>query len=773
VVRVDAVPGGIAAARARTARVDALIGKLADRLPPHAAAVALGAYGRAQLTPHSEPELLFLHRGDLSSADATQLICYPLWEQAIHVEPFVRTVDECAADARRSWSAMSRFLDARFVAGDPKLFEDLHARMQPFRRDRDGLRHRLRSEAEQRHSTHPSATASNTPDLVAGRGGLMDLQALHWLDLASDERTIQALDFLLASIEAAETLTGHTTHRLSADILCSMADPQNSLLPELYAHARWVAFRLDGALAPARDDRQLGNGLAVRDNELIADRSPPLERAPSFGLRIANLVGLAAPAQPLLEWACRPGPPLAWEESALDQLWLLLRAADWRAWDFLDVSGLLLRYFPEFGELSRKPGSATTGELAFDAHTFLALRRLHEVSESEDQLVRRAWRAAHQRDAVYLAVLLHELSPDAAAAAVRRLALPAALGEAIGLTVSTYQTVLDTATRRDLHDEDLVLELATRIGTRQRLGMLFLVAVAHEMACGAQAWSPWKANLVRQMFGTLESALRQPSEVGARRTRALEQQRERIVRALYRRNLYELVPLVARLPRRYVLTRPPEQAARHLSLLERGPLAEGEVRIQPSRHRQPGMWDLLLVARDRPGLLATLAGVLALRGASVLAADAATSSDGLVLDVFTVSSAQALQWPVIEKDLQLALDGRIPLHDLLGSRALEPADAAAIHVAVDNSASQFFSVVEVRAPDQVGLLYRIANALHVERLDIQHARITTHPDGAFDVFYVRDPNGAKLSDVAAENIAESLTARLRGEAPVAMVPSQP
>jgi [protein-PII] uridylyltransferase len=759
---------GIDAASARSARVDALIGQLARHLPPRSAVVALGAYGRAQLTPRSEVELLCLHRGELSSAEATQTICYPLWEQAIHVEPFVRTVDECTTDARRSWSALSRFLDARYLAGDRALFKELHARMQPFRRDRDGLRHRLRFEAEQRHSTHPSATASNTPDLVAGRGGLMDVQALHWLGLASDERTTRALDFLLATIEAAEALTGHATHRLSADTLSAIADSESefefekAFLPELYAHARWVAFRLDGALSPARDDRQLGNGLALRDNELVAERPPPLQRAPSLGLRIANLVGLAAPAQPLLDWACRSGPPLAWEESTLDQLWLLLRAADWRAWDFLDVSGLLQRYLPELGALSRTPGTAATGELAIDAHTFLALRRLHEVSEGEDPLVRRAWRAAHQRDAVYLAVLLHELSADAATATVRRIGLPDALADAIALTVTTYQTILNTATRRDLHDEDLVLELATRIGNRQRLGMLFLVALAHEIACGAQAWTPWKANLVRQLFGSLEIAIRQPSEVGTRRTRALEQHRERIVRALYRRNLPSLVRLVGRLPRRYVLTRPPEQAARHLSLLERGPVGEGEVRIQPSRHRQSGMWDLLVVARDRPGLLATLAGVLALRGASVLGADAATSSDGLVLDVFTVSSAQALQWPTIEADLQLALDGRIPLQDLLGARRLEAEDAAAIHVAVDNAASQFFSVVEIRAPDQVGLLYRIASALHDEQLDIHHARIATHPDGAFDVFYVRDLNAGKLSDAAATDLSESLTARLRG-----------
>jgi len=84
-------------------------------------------------------------------------------------------------------------------------------------------------------------------------------------------------------------------------------------------------------------------------------------------------------------------------------------------------------------------------------------------------------------------------------------------------------------------------------------------------------------------------------------------------------------------------------------------------------------------------------------------------------------------------------------------------------VVVDNDASQFFSVVEVRAPDQVGLLYRIASALYDAQLDIQHARIATHPDGALDVFYVRTLKGEKLSESEATRLSRALTSRLRGE----------
>jgi len=766
---------GIAAARERSDDVDRRIIALSTKLTA-VAVVALGAYGRRELTPRTDVEVLFVHAGELSTPWVTEAVCYPLWGDTIRVEPSVRTLFECAADARRSWSAATSFLDARFVAGDLTMFDDFARQVaQPWRRDRERLRHRLRIDAQDRHATHASAAAAALPDLLAGRGGLLDLHALRWLDPEQDQRLIDALDFLLGALAAIEELVGQVPRRLSAALQERLAagfgpspdaaDTRPDFLADLYRHTRWVAFSLDGALAPNRDDRQLGTSLALRRGELVAERLPPLERAPSLGLRVANLVGLAPPGGELLAWAAGSAP-IRWDDATRDQFWLLLRAADWRAWDYLDVTGLLVRYLPELRAIWRRRGPSGTDDLALDSHSFYALRALHAWTD-RDPLGARALRPLRRRDLLYLAVLLHELSPEAATAAAARLGLPEDACAALGFAVGNYQVLAETASQRDLQDEDLLLELATRIRTRQRLSLVFLVAVAHDLASGPTVWTAWKADLMRQLFGRLELALRQSGEVGARRTRSLEQHRARISRELERRKMDTLVPLVARLPRRYVLARSPAFVARHLSLLAGAALADGEFRMQAFRHRQPGVWDVLIVARDRPGLLATVAGVLALRGTSVLAADAATCADGLVLDVFTVGGAYGVpvaseRWLKVAADVQAALEGRVPLRDLLGARAMEPEEAEAIHVAVDNAVSQFFSVVEVRAPDQVGLLYRITRALHELGLDIHHARIATHPEGALDVFYVWDLSGEKLDEPAAARTAADLTARLKG-----------
>jgi [protein-PII] uridylyltransferase len=694
------------------------------------------------------------------------------------VEPLVRTIADCAEDVRRSWSIATSFLDARPVAGQADVFDAFTRRVtQPWRHDRERLRHGLRIETERRHATHSSATSSAAPDLVAGRGGLRDLQALRWLGSSFDQQGALwgALDFLLRAISAIEQAVDHTPHRVSARLQERVAadlglapDGSDAFLRELYGRTRVVGFQLDGALAPRRDDRQLGPGLAVRDGMLVGERLPPLARAPSIGLRVANLVGLAQPNDALEQWAAAATAPIQWDQPSLEQLWLLLRAADWRAWDFLDVSGLLLTYLPELKAIWRVPGNAATGHAAFDVHSFLAVRRLHEWSESGDPQARRAWRSLRRRDWVYLTVLLHELPSTAAVAAAERMGLPQEACESIGWVAANYAVLAETATRRDFHDEDLILDLATRIRSQQRLSWLFLVAAAHDLAAGDTAWNGWKADVMRQLYSRLEAALHQTGEVGARRSRSLEQHRDRITRELERRHLASLASVVTRLPRRYVLTRSPSFAARHLELLAGVPLANGEVRVRMLRRRQAGLWDLLVVTRDRPGLLATVAGVITLRGATTLAADAATCADGLVLDVFTIGGVRGepldrQQWSAIAEDLQAALQGRVPLSDLLGARPLPADEAAAIQVNVDNTASQFFSVVEVRAPDQVGLLYRIAEGLHALSLDIHHARIATGPEGALDVFYVRDLRGEKLAEAAAKRVARALATRLRGE----------
>jgi len=237
---------------------------------------------------------------------------------------------------------------------------------------------------------------------------------------------------------------------------------------------------------------------------------------------------------------------------------------------------------------------------ALDTHSFLALRRLHEWLDHDDPFAKRLWGTLRHRDWVYLAVLLHETNPASAGAIARRCGLADDAVATVEALVADYHLLADVASQRDLHDEDLLLDIGARIGTGQRLRMLFLVSIAHALAAGGDAWSPWRAALLRRCSAcsTARCAPR-PSSARAANDRLSNIANES--RAHWRTAIsIGFVPTVARLPRRYLLTRSSAFITRHLALAAGEPLLDGEVRLRAEKHRRAAEWDLLVVARDRP-----------------------------------------------------------------------------------------------------------------------------------------------------------------------------
>jgi len=184
------------------------------------------------------------------------------------------------------------------------------------------------------------------------------------------------------------------------------------------------------------------------------------------------------------------------------------------------------------------------------------------------------------------------------------------------------------------------------------------------------------------------------------------------------------------------------------------------------------LWELTFLARDRPGLFADMAGVMALNSINVLTAHIYTWRDGTALDVFRVSAPidpihPEEIWLRVRKELKQALSGELPLSSLLMEKArpsilsMPSAPARPPDVVVDNDSSDFFTVIEVFADDEIGLLHRITDTLFHLGLDIAIAKIATKADQIADIFYVRDLEGQKIVDnEKAEGIRETLLRRL-------------
>jgi [protein-PII] uridylyltransferase len=226
---------------------------------------------------------------------------------------------------------------------------------------------------------------------------------------------------------------------------------------------------------------------------------------------------------------------------------------------------------------------------------------------------------------------------------------------------------------------------------------------------------------------------------------------------------------------RYVRTTSPQRMAAHLRLIER--LREEALATEVFHFPDLGASDLVVVTRDTPGLFALIAGTLAAHGVNILSAQIETRADGVAVDTLHVNDPggdailDESRWEGVTRDLRRGLAGECTVEALLAERRprrpglVRPSTPGPARVTVDNSLSDSHTVVEVRAPDRLGLLYLVTQALAAEGLDIATAKIATDRDHALDAFYVKGHAGGKVeSPEALTRLREAISAALAGEA---------
>jgi [protein-PII] uridylyltransferase len=160
------------------------------------------------------------------------------------------------------------------------------------------------------------------------------------------------------------------------------------------------------------------------------------------------------------------------------------------------------------------------------------------------------------------------------------------------------------------------------------------------------------------------------------------------------------------------------------------------------------------VAPDRPGLFSRVAGVLSLHGLDVLGAEAHSDEQGMAANRFRVALPEhGFTWDGVRRDLERALNGQLAIEARLAERARSyrrrrplAAGKTVPSVRLDDTLSSNATVVEVQAPDRIGVLYRITKALAELSLDIRHARVQTLGPHVVDTFYVRTADGSKVTD---------------------------
>jgi [protein-PII] uridylyltransferase len=740
-VIADRSIGGRALCRALSDVTDqwlaALLDEACDGDTRKLSLVATGGYGRRELAPGSDLDVWLVHDDRSDVGAVAERLWYPIWDAGLKLGHAVRTPSQVLSIVGEDLDTATSAISARHVAGDPGPSATITASTAERWARRGGrwlstLHHRILL----RHAEAGEVAFLLEPDLKEGRGGLRDIHALRWAEatrpvlLPGDQVTLRAAEDALLDVRVAL----HRVTERPADVLllerqdevAALVDAADAdeLMGRVSAAARTVAWVSDEAWRRAtsphrghlarvlRRERRVGPGLVLRDGEVHVEPDADLGdptlllqtavAAASFGAPIDRdaIDRLAADPPPM------PDP---WPASARSLLVDLLGEgqAAIPVLETLDQKGLLEHLVPEWTPVRSKPQRNALHRYTVDRHLFEAAANAAELTAT-----------VARRDLLLVGTWLHDIGKgypgdhtDVGMELVRRIGtrvgFPAEDVDVLVTMVRLHLLLPDVATRRDLSDELVITGVAEAVGSLQVLELLAALTEADSIATGPSAWGPWKAELVGELVRRTAHVLRggEPAELESPDAfpgpdvRALMAQRRTVVEV-------------------------------------EGP-------------------QLTVIAPDRPGLFSRVAGTLALKGLAVLAAEAG-GEDGMAASQFRVDAGDIeVDWEEVVADVRRAVDGRLAIEARLAQRARTGRRAPAAmrlvgepSVRVDNTASGASTVIEVRAPDRLGVLYRITRALADLDLNILTARIDTLGHEVVDTFYVRTSSGQKVEDRA-------------------------
>ena len=429
-------------------------------------------------------------------------------------------------------------------------------------------------------------------------------------------------------------------------------------------------------------------------------------------------------------------------------------------------TGLLTAYIPEFAGVESLAQHDLYHIYTVDRHQLQTVAEIHGLRLEETEL----FMGLASPHLLYLAALLHDIGKGRRSDhSVLGAEMIEDVGVRLGLSteeraclafVIRYHLFLpENALRRDLEDQEFIRQTAELIGDLDRLTMLYLLTIADSRATGPSAWSDWKASLLAELYLKVKSCLdggcAVDSDTNDGEGQGVSWLRQQVETLLEDQDGLRIA--VGDLPEDYLTSFTPEMVVQHLQLhRDQSGALQQKVLLFPEARQ--GYWSMLMLSKDRPGLLAKLCGVLALHNLTVLAAQIFTWPDGTVVDVLDVQPVveagfDEQDWQALEQDLNQAvnyrLDVGLQLHGKKQGLGLGPrrkVQQLEQKVVLDNNASSRFTVIEVYGGDAPGALYQLTQTLSDFGLDIHRARIATEVEQLIDIFYVTTRNNGKLFD---------------------------
>jgi len=787
--------------------------------------IAQGGYGRGELNPWSDIDLLFLYpqRSDAYVETVTEMVLYALWDTGLTVGQAVRSMRDCVTLAANDFKVKTSLLDTRYLAGDQELYASFAATMEESVLKRNATRffREKVEENEERHHKHGDAVFLVEPQLKEGEGGLRDIHTAVWLakvkykisdlqDLVVKNivtqtelnELLEARDFLWRVRNALHFLTGRHADQLTFEYQPVIAAELGfvddahgrgveKFMRNYYLYATVVnrfsddmigrcieanrAYRWVGRLA----SRDIRTGVRIVAEELVIVDPKAIDADPSLLLRIF------ADAQ-------RHGVPIANatrrlirnKASLIDDR---VRQSREAAHAFLDVLNwkhgvyetlqqmhkldVLDAYLPEFAHLRCLSQYDRYHIYTVDEHILRCVQNLeqlrHGAYKEQLPLLTAVMREIPDVEILYIGMLYHDAGKgrggdhsnkgarmvmDVAA----RLHLDADAAEQLGFLVRHHLTMHHLATRRDVHDPEMVNEFARVVGSRDNLDKLYVLTFGDLKATNPKLWNSWQNSLLAELYElTVEALDRDEKQLSGAAVRAARV-RARVAEALGAAGGELLQRFLEEMPDRYFVGIPESSMAGHFELYRQFQSDELVMRMEHFRERE--FSELTVVTANRPGLFSRITGVLRASGMSI-GGGLVFSSEQTALDVIRIPHndnpdivCSEERWGRVRNALREVILEGADVEELV-ARSARPSPLGErfvvrvpTRIEIENQVSREFTVIDVYATDRLGILFAITNALFHLGLRIHLAKISTSVDRVIDVFYVTDEDNRKVED---------------------------
>src|SRR5438876_1483568 len=808
------------------------------------ALIALGGYGRGELNPFSDVDVMLLHRQSAEISprlkEMVNQILYLLWDSGFKVGHSTRSIKEAIAQANSDMRTKTAMLEAQFLAGDTQLAREFREQFRAkcvVGHEREYVEMRMQDQVA-RHRKFGDSVYLQEPNLKSGCGGLRDYQNLLWITYfkegslstnqlvgkdwlsESDQRRIErAYDFLLRLRTDLHYATGRTTDILHMNLQEQIAtrlgySPRKgqlrneALMRDCYHHTRNIlrvteriteqfvsghvtskTRALFSFLPLTRGHKTpIGDSFFVRNKQLHPARRDVFRNDPEQMMRAFQLaqerdLGLSPELEDLLSRSLRHvtrtyqyarGPRVIFT-SILSQKGRVGRIL--RMMHRVDFVG---RYIPEFGQLTCLVQHEFLHRYTADEHTLVCIDKLDALAETNDPKLIAYRNILKQLDdplVLYLALLLHDTgkavgarphSEGSALFAQRvaaRLQLSSEQRKSLILLVDHHLTLSRTAQQRNLDDPATVMEFGHIVKHQRNLNALMLLTLADGQGTSPEAWSDWKESLVWQLFHETSRYLADRESYYEQTRIERESLQTAVAENLSPDYAEEIEAYFEFMPDNYFRASDLSEVVEHLKLfrcfLEN--VSRGDFPLAPAIKwkvvSQKGHSVVTFCTWERQRLLAKVAGSFSVVPLNILSADVFPRGDNVVLGIFRVCDTKGRpvtdprDFEVVRQALQRALEDEsfdfLPLIEKAKrqSRSVVSGIEFPTRIAIDNKTHPTYTLIEIQAPDRIGLLYDVLSCLDRENILIPLSRINTQAGAAIDTLYVVDgPTHAKITD---------------------------